>query len=57
MLQKAIVACIVSVLKPGAANTSSIAQNKWFSEETIRNVNDVALLYKFIVDLLELPVM
>ena len=52
---KAIVACIVSVLKPRAASTSSIAQNNWFSEETIRSVTDVTSLYLFIRNLLELP--
>ena len=42
-------------LSLGPQNTPSIAQNSWFSEETIRNVTDVASLYLFIRDLLELP--
>jgi len=52
--EKAIVACIVSILRPGAANTPSILQDKWISEQTSNN-NDIILLHRFIKDLLELP--
>ncbi|GHO93181.1 hypothetical protein KSF_032290 [Reticulibacter mediterranei] len=50
---KALVACITSILQPGAANTSSIAQDDWISEKTIYQ-KDVVLLYRFLSDLLEL---
>lgn len=49
---KAIVACIVSILRPGVTNTSSIAQDKWISEQTIKN-NDIALFDRFLKDLLQ----
>ena len=50
-----MVATIVSVLKPGASNTPSIAQNNWICEKTVNGVAEVALLGKFLEDLLELP--
>lgn len=50
---KALVACITSIIRPGATNTSSISQDKWISEKTIHQ-EDVALLYRFLRDLLEL---
>lgn len=53
--EKAIVATIVSVLKPGAANTPSIAQNDWICDKTLSAVAEVALFAKFLKDLLELP--
>lgn len=53
--EKAIVASIVSVLKPGAANTASIAQDEWICAETIDTVADVKLLNRFLKDLLQLP--
>lgn len=51
---KAIVACIASIIQPGQSNTSSIAQDKWISERTVAN-DDLVLLHQFIRDLLELP--
>lgn len=51
--EKATVACIVSILRPGAANTPSIARDNWLSEQTI-NHSDVASLHQFLKDLLEL---
>ena len=53
--QKAVVASIVSVLKPGMANTPSIAQDNWISEQTVNDVDDIAKLKQFIDNLLELP--
>lgn len=53
--QKAVVASIVSVLKPGMANTSSIAQDEWISEQTVIDIAEVAMLKQFIENLLELP--
>lgn len=53
--EKAMVAAIVSVLKPGAANTPSIAQNDWICERPVNGVAEVALLGEFLKNLLELP--
>lgn len=52
--EKATVAAIVSILKPGATNTSSISQNDWICNKTLYEVADVALLGKFLKELLEL---
>ena len=52
--QKAIVASIVSVLKPGMANTPSIAQDRWICEQTVKDVPEIAVLKQFIENLLEL---
>jgi hypothetical protein len=52
--EKALIACIVSVLKPGMSNTSSIAQDKWICDHTIDAVSDIRLLCKFLKDLLDL---
>ena len=49
---KATVACIVSILRPGVANTSSIAQDKWISEQTLSNT-DIVLFDQFLKDLLQ----
>jgi len=54
--QKAVVASIVSVLKPGMANTPSIAQDRWVCEQTVKDVPEIAMLKQFIETLLELPV-
>ena len=53
---KALVATIVSVLKPGRANAPSIADDEWICELTEKNVPEVALLKQFLVNLLELSV-
>ena len=49
---KALVATVVSVLKPGMANTPSIAQNDWIGEETRAIFSDFA---NFLQQLLGLP--
>jgi hypothetical protein len=51
---KAVVACIVSILRPGSANTSSIAQDHWISEETLAAVSDIGMLNSFLTNLLEI---
>jgi hypothetical protein len=51
---KAVVGCIANIIEPGRSNTSSIAQDKWISEQTLNN-SDLALLQQFLKDLLELP--
>lgn len=53
--EKALIASIVSVLKPGMSNTSSIAQDKWICGRTMGAVDSIRLLYEFLRDLLELP--
>jgi hypothetical protein len=50
---KVVVACITDVILPGATNTSSISEKEWISEKTMHQ-KDVALLYRFLSDLLEL---
>ena len=52
--EKALIASIVSILKPGMANTPSIAQDKWISAQTIAAINDLRLLHGFLEDLLGL---
>ena len=52
--EKALVATIVSVLKPGRANAPSIADDEWICELTEKQVPEVARLKQFLVDLLEL---
>ncbi len=52
--EKAVVACIVGVLKPGRTNTASIADNDWISEQTVTNVAEVSSLHNFIKTLLEI---
>jgi len=37
------------------ANTPSIAQDNWISEQTVNDIAEVALLNQFIENLLELP--
>ena len=53
--EKAIVACIVGIIRPGAANTPSIAQDKWICDQTLNSINDIKQLYLFLTDLLDLP--
>lgn len=52
---KALVATIVSILKPGKTNTTSIVDNKWISEETQREVPKLADFVFFLKQLLNLP--
>jgi hypothetical protein len=52
--EKALIACIVSVLKPGKSNTPSITDDKWISHQTIDAVNNIRLLYEFLKVLLDL---
>jgi len=51
--EKALVACIVGVLKPGKSNTASIADDKWVSEKTLREIDDILSLFEFVKRLLE----
>jgi hypothetical protein len=52
--EKALVATVVSVLKPGKTNTTSIADNNWVSEQTKQQVPALENFIKFLSQLLEL---
>jgi hypothetical protein len=52
--EKAIVATVVSVLKPGKTNTTSIKDNKWISAETEQQIPDLQNLINFLKNLLNL---
>jgi len=52
--KKALIATIVSVLKPGKTNTTSIVDNDWISEQTIKEVASLKQLQTFLINLLEL---
>jgi len=51
--EKALVATVVSVLKPGKTNTTSIADNNWVSEQTQQQVPALANFIEFLSQLLE----
>ncbi len=50
--EKALIATIVSILKPGKTNTVSIADNKWISEETQKEVINLHNFVRFMNSLL-----
>jgi len=52
--EKALVATVVSVLKPGKTNTTSIADNNWVSVQTQQQVPALANFIEFLRQLLEL---
>ncbi|WP_353764048.1 MULTISPECIES: DUF3226 domain-containing protein [unclassified Okeania] len=52
--KKALIATVVSVLKPGKTNTTSIADNDWISNKTIEKVESLKQLQIFLIDLLGL---
>lgn len=52
--QKALVATITSVLRPGATNTASIAQDNWICEKSKDLVIELSSLANFINNLLEI---
>lgn len=51
--EKALVATVVSVLKPGKGNTPSIADNNWVSKQTQQQVPALANFIDFLSQLLE----
>ncbi|HSN98323.1 MAG TPA: DUF3226 domain-containing protein [Candidatus Nanopelagicales bacterium] len=53
--QKAILASVASLLKPGKTNTASLADNKWISEQT-RHVPGLRALLRFLMRLLDLAI-
>jgi hypothetical protein len=52
--EKALVATVVSVLKPGKTNTTSIADNNWVSKQTQQQVPALANFIEFLSQLLAL---
>jgi hypothetical protein len=52
--QKALVATLVSVLKPGKTNTASINDNHWVSETTRKEVPELNKLINFLIDVLNI---
>ena len=52
--EKALVATVVSVLKPGKTNTTSIADNNWVSKQTQQQVPALANFIEFLSQLLEM---
>jgi hypothetical protein len=53
---KALVASIVSIVRPGKANHNSLASanDRWISQQTLGDVPEIAQLYHFLQNLLEL---
>ena len=52
--EKAIIATVVSVLKPGKTNQTSISDNSWISPETEAQIPAIQNLIKFFRNLLNL---
>ncbi|MFP4254812.1 MAG: hypothetical protein ACLFRN_10130, partial [Halothece sp.] len=51
---KALVASIVSVLKPGKTNTASINDNHWVSHQTQEKVTELQQLIEFLSKILNI---
>ena len=51
---KATIATVVSVLKPGQANTPSIAGDKWIGDNTMQQIPAIKSLVDFLRDLIEI---
>lgn len=54
--EKALIATVVSVLKPGKTNTASINDNKWVSNQTKEVVHDLKQLIEFLADALKIEI-
>jgi hypothetical protein len=52
--QKATVAAVASILKPGKTNTVTISDNDWISERTLANVPSLRELHGFLRGLLDI---
>ncbi|MBD2130557.1 DUF3226 domain-containing protein [Microcoleus sp. ZQ-A2] len=50
--EKAIVATVASVLKPGGTNTATISQNDWICSQTSATVSELNSIVSFLKDLL-----
>lgn len=49
---KATIATVVSVLKPSKTNTTSIAGDKWISDNTVQQIPAIKCLVDFLRDLI-----
>jgi hypothetical protein len=52
--EKATIATVASVLKPGKTNTTSISDNDWVCKETIKTVPELRQFVDFLRELLEI---
>lgn len=52
--EKATIATVASVLKPGKTNTASISDNDWVCKETIKTVPELRQFVDFLRELLEI---
>lgn len=50
--EKAKIAAIASILKPGKTNTTTITDNQWVSKETLEQLPDMVQLVRFLKELL-----
>ncbi|WP_224368999.1 DUF3226 domain-containing protein [Hyalangium versicolor] len=53
--EKATVACIAGILKPGKAVQVSIQDNRWLDEQTMNSLPRIKAVQRFLADLLSLP--
>jgi hypothetical protein len=51
---KATIATVASVLKPGKTNTTSIADDKWISSDTAQLIPAIQSLVDFLRNLIEI---
>ncbi|MGK7945415.1 MAG: DUF3226 domain-containing protein [Microcystaceae cyanobacterium] len=51
---KAIIAAVVSLLKPGKTNTVSVSDNRWISQETDKTVTELSNFVEFLKTILNL---
>jgi hypothetical protein len=54
--EKAIIATVVSVLKPGKTNQTSISDNSWISSETETQIPAIKNFTEFLRNLLKLEI-
>ncbi|MEB3249090.1 MAG: DUF3226 domain-containing protein, partial [Merismopediaceae bacterium] len=54
--EKATIATIVSILKPGKTNTSSISDNDWICKDTIKAVPELRQFVDFLRELLDIKI-
>jgi hypothetical protein len=52
--QKAIVAAVASILKPGGTNTATLSNNDWVSQDTYNQIEEIKAFCTFLENLLEL---
>ena len=52
--QKAIVAAVASILKPGGTNTATLSNNDWVSQNTYNQIEEIKAFCTFLENLLDL---